>query len=314
MEIKNENIKPEIIIDYFDRKDLDLPIIVIYVRPESNEVFYEKALLKGISPFGDIVYLANLNGKIFLNHALILDHYSTQYSFAIRGKDEIAKYPPMVKKFEKYFKVKFNDAKIIGSFDAILNLNIEAEELFNLIVDKKDFLSFYGHTIKKIEDLYIVNSNIPAILNKYTDKTNVFVMAARLRDEKYKIEDINCSIFEELKKDNKTTLIDEKFLKDIKWEEKIKRTYHISRNYIMATFDMIDFIFKPNGERIEFSETPLGRMILDENIMEKSELTKLKDNPLVYIKTKRGKKLINIAEYPKNMTMRECIELIKSIV
>lgn len=312
--MSNDKIKPDIIIDYFNRSDLNLPIIIIYVRPESNEVFYEKVLLKGISPFADVVYLANLNGKIFLKYALILDHYSIQYKFAVQGKTQIIKYPEMVKKFEKYFNVEFEKANIIGAFDAILNLRIKSNELFDLIVDEKDFLKFYGQTIKKIKDLYIVNSNIPALLEKYTPETNVFVIAAQLRKKNFKIKEINYSIFEEFKKNEKAILVDDSILKNLKLEEKIKRTYHISRNNIMATFDMMDFIFKGNGEKIRWDETPLGRIILEQKIMTEEELFNLKETPLVYIKNKRGKKFINIVEDAKDKTIEECVSLIRSII
>ena len=82
----------------------------------------------------------------------------------------------MASKFEEHFKIKFNNAQIIGSFDAILKLKLSKQELFNKFVDDKDFLKFYGQTIKKIDDYFIVNYDLPAVLNKYDFTANVFVV------------------------------------------------------------------------------------------------------------------------------------------
>ncbi|HOV14649.1 MAG TPA: hypothetical protein PK771_10225, partial [Spirochaetota bacterium] len=89
-------IKPDVIIDYICNRESNLPVALVYVRPETNEVHYEKAIILGITPFADVVYLANLNGRIFIKDALILDHYSSQYKFAVYGKEEMAKYPEFI--------------------------------------------------------------------------------------------------------------------------------------------------------------------------------------------------------------------------
>ena len=157
-------IKPDVIIDYIYSNAIDKPAALVYVRPETNEVHYEKAIILGIMPYADVVYLANLNGKIFIKDALILDHYPSQYRFAVYGKDEMAKYPEFIEKFEKYFDDKFEKAQIMGSFDALIKLGMTDELLFNIVVDKKDFLKLYGQTIKKINNIYILNYDMPMII------------------------------------------------------------------------------------------------------------------------------------------------------
>ncbi|HNZ27396.1 MAG TPA: hypothetical protein PLG34_05775 [Spirochaetota bacterium] len=309
------DIKPDILIDYFDDRENTNPMVVVYVRPETNEVQYEKALILGVSPYADVVYLANLNGKVFLQNALILDHYASQYRFSINAGNEIEQYPEMVEQFEKHFGVNFDKDKIVGSFDAMPKLDLTADDMFDIIVDSKDFLNFYGQTIKKIKGYYVVNYNIPALVKRYTPDVNIFVMAARSKTPDCKFEEINQSIFEQMEQNVRTPIVDEDLLKELKWNEKIKRTYHISKNHIMAMFDMMDFIFRSNGERIGFIETPLGRRLVEDLKFTEDMLFKLKEHPIVYIKEKqKKKKLVNIINYARDKTMEESVEIIGSIV
>ncbi|MBP7552552.1 MAG: hypothetical protein KA885_03925 [Spirochaetes bacterium] len=308
-------IKPDILIDYFDDRTNNNPMIVIYVRPETNEVHYEKALILGVSPYANAVYLANLSGKIFLKNALILDHYASQYRFSINAGKEIEKYPEMVERFEKHFGVSLDKAKVVGSFDAMPKLDMNADEMFDTIVDQKDFLNFYGQTIKKIKDYYVVNYNIPALVKRYTPDINIFVLAAKSKNPECDFEEINQSIFEQMKQNAKTPIVDEVLLKQLKWNEKIKRTYHISKNHIMAMFDMMDFIFKSNGERIGFIDTPLGRRLIENYNFNDDMLFQLKEYPIVYVKEKRKKKkLVNIIDYARGKTMEESVGILSSIV
>jgi hypothetical protein len=305
-------IRPDVIIDFIDN-DSPLPDLVIYVRPETNEIHYEKAIIMGVNPFGDVIYLANLNGRLFIRDALILEHYNSQYKFAIYGKEEMEKYPEIMYAFEEYFKVDFDSANIIGSFDAILKLNISDEEMFNIIVSDRDFFKFYGQTIKRINNHFVINYDMPAILKRYTAKSNIFVISVRLKDENIDPWTVNLSIFDQLKKDN-TPLVSEASLQLLDWNEQIKRTYHISRNHIMAMFDMLDFIITANGKHIGFYNTPLGKLLLDAYGYTESDLSNLKQDPLVYIDFKGQKKLVNIMEEGNKKSLKECADLISRVI
>ena len=305
-------IRPDVIIDFIDN-DSTLPIAVIYVRPETNDIHYEKAIVMGINPYGDVIYLANLNGRLFIRDALILEHYNSQYKFAIYGKSEMEKYPDMIYEFENHFMTDFDSADIIGSFDAMLKLDISDEDMFNIIVSDKDFFKFYGQTVKRIHNHYVLNYDMPAILKRYTPKSNIFVIAVRLKDENTDFWDINQSIFIQLKSDN-TPLIAEDNLRLLDWTEKIKRTYHISRNHIMSMFDMLDFIITANGNHISFYNTALGKILLDVYGYTDDDLIRLKNDPLIYIDVKGNKKLVNIIEEGNGKSMNECAELISRVI
>jgi hypothetical protein len=312
--MNNENIldlevKPDVLIDYLPG-DSNLPMAVVYVRPETNEIHYEKSIILGIMPFADVVYLANLNGRLFIKDALILEHYSSQYKFAIYAKEEMAKYPEMVNEFENYFGVKFEKAKIIGAFEALLRMEITDEGMFNKIVIGKNFHRFYGQTIKKIENYYVVNYDIPAIIKRYVPQANVFALAIRFRTDDVNFLSVNQSIFEQIKS-NHAEIISEAKLKKLEWNEQIKRTYHISRNHVMAMFDMMDFIIKVNNTHINFTDTPFGKMLIEDYGFADEELYQLKENPLIYT---QDKKLVYINEELDCPTMKECAEKLKKLI
>ncbi|MCG8569526.1 MAG: hypothetical protein MJB14_05255 [Spirochaetes bacterium] len=307
-------ILPDVLLDYQINVENQLPIGVVYVRPRTNLVKYEKEILLGVQPFADVIYLANLNGRIFIKNALVIEHYSTQYKFTIFAKDEISGYPEMITSIENHFQKKFDKMNIIGAFDGMLQLGLTAEELFNTIVDDQDFFKFYGQTIKKIKNHYIVNYNIPAILEKYTPQANIFVIAIRLKDEKTTFKEIDQSIFEKISNDANTPIIDAEKFDNLSWDEKIRRTYHISQNHLKATFDFLDYVFHKNGDNIDIDEVPLSHQLVSKNILTKDQLLRIKDYNLVYIEDQGKKKLINILEEAKGMSQKEILELFKKII
>lgn len=309
----SEKITPDIIIDYMPLNEDFMPVAVIYVRPETNQVSYEKAILKGALPYSDVIFMANLNGMLFIRDALILDHYACQYRFAIYGVDEIKKYPEMVDKVENYFGVHLSPEKFIGSFDAILKLNISAEKLFNTFVDEKSFLKLYGQTIKKYDDLYIINYDLPAIIEKYNDKSNVFIVVVKFKNEKITFDKINYSIAIEMEKDNNLLFYCADIYKDISLIEKVKRTYHFSSTHIMAMFDMTDFVFDSNCKRISVTETPFGHYLIKNNFLTKERLIKLREYPMVYVSVNGKRELLNIIEDTKGISFDESVELLRSI-
>lgn len=305
--------KPDIIIPFIYNLEEVRPCVVIYVRPQTNKLNYEKAIILACQQYGEIVYLANIGGKIFIDNLLILEHYATQYLFAMHSKSIIAEYPEMIKKIEQHFNLDFQKIDIISPFDAILKLKITSAELFNTIVDECDFLRIYGQTIKKIGDCFVINYDIPEIIAEYTPQTNVFTCAAILKEHS-KITDLNQAIFDNLKTNDSTPIIDKDIYKAHKWFETVKRTYHISYNHVAAMFDMKDFVFSAKGDEIDFTEIPLASHLINSGILTCEDLLAIKRFSLVYINDDNGeKKLINIQEEAKNMTLEECIELFKKI-
>ena len=157
--------------------------IFVYLRPESNGIAVESALMKGVSKVPDwqnsinLVYLANLPGDFLIEKGVIEEHYQTRIKFAKSGKSIFT--PFMGKVFSYYYKVDFNKAKIIGSYNALSLLGLNEDELFKLRVNEEDMLIVNGQTIKRIGSYFVVNSDIPAILHKNNSKTDIAVMIFR---------------------------------------------------------------------------------------------------------------------------------------
>jgi hypothetical protein len=306
-------VKPDILIQYIDNNN-PCPVAVIYVRPKTNMVSYEKEILLGIKPYADVVYLANLNGRLFIDNALILEHYSTQYRFAMFGKIEVEKYSEMIKSFEKYFQENFEKANIIGSFEALIQLKKTPEELFNTIVEEKDFLKILGQTIKKIDNFYVINYDIPSILDNYRPETNIFVIVIRLKHKDISFKEIDQAIYKNIQNDKSTPIIDEEKLIKLHWNEKIRRTYHISHNYITAMFDMIDFVFDKDGKMLNPEQIPFLKKLFMNDLLNEEKFKNLKEYNIVYLNDNGEKKLINLAEEANNKTVDECVGLLQKIV
>lgn len=157
--------------------------IFVYLRPESNGVAVESAIMRGISKIPDwqnhinLVYLANLPGDFLNAQGVVEEHYRTKIKFARRGKALFT--PFMVKMFSIYFRVNFEESEVLGSFKALSVLKLDEEELFRLWVSEDDMFMINGQTIKRVGKYYIVNSDIPAILHKNNEKTDIAVMVFR---------------------------------------------------------------------------------------------------------------------------------------
>lgn len=307
-------LKPDVLIPYNKNYNNLLPSVVIYVRPQTNLLKYETAILTAVQKFGDVTYLANINGRIFCRDFLVAQHYSTEYYFAVYAKKAIAQFPEMIDEFEKHFNVSFNDAKIISAFDAPHFLGITPDELFDIFTDERDFKLFYGQTIKRINGYYIVNYDLPSIMGCYTPESNIFVVAVQLHSLNLDLHELNYGLFESLKNNIATPIIDEHKYTQHEWKEKVKRTYHISKGHINAIFDMTDFIFVNENEHLKIEETPFGRYIIEKKIMDAEDLNKLKYFNLAYLKQNDGsKKLLSIKEAAIGMTFDEICDLLAKI-
>lgn len=324
-----QEFAPDILIPYtMSREELsNATMVIISVRPETNYARYEAAIIRAIAPIGRVVYMANLAGPLINDRAIVARHYSSQLEFAVNGKKEMAKYPEMIEKFEKKFNVPFHDACIIGSYEAVIeHIKKDPEELFHTMVSGSDFLECYGQTIKKIEGFYVLNYDIPAILTRHNEKTNVFIIAVRFKDPGVHLAEVDHVIYNNLCQGEATYILDAEIRQDLAWFNLVRRTYHISRSHIEAMFDLTDYVFKNKNQSIHFSETPLGVALLDRDILSPDHLEErlklLKDNPLVYIDEPNGiQKLVNIiwaGKVQKQSTfieksLDECCHLVKKI-
>ncbi len=305
------DVKPDIIINY-DLSEIESETGVVYVRPESNEVNYEKAILKGVMPSADVIYMANLNGALFIKDALIVEHNACQYRFAIFGKEEMIRYREMAEAFENHFNVDFNKAKIVGSFEAILTLNISSDELFNTIVPNDRFLYLYGQTIKRVGDVFVINYDLPAIISRYTPTANIFVIVLRSKEKNFNFKGLSQSITKMIQTTDYYDLLDDNIKKNMLPDEMIRRIYHISRNHFMAMCDMLDFVFYSNSDQISPNQTTLGHKLIEKGITGQ-HIIHIKEYPIKHVIINGERKLIYLNDLPASMSIDETVDLIKSI-
>jgi hypothetical protein len=328
--VKSEEVLPDILIPYnVQAKALgDSSLAVLSVRPETNQVKYEAVIIKTIEPYADVVYLASLSGMLLNKKAIVASHYSSQFHFAINGKVELERYPEMVEKFEQKFNVGFKNAKIIGSYEAILDYKIKknADSLFHTMVPESDFLEMYGHTIKKINGYYVLNYDIPAVITAHNRESAVFIIAVRFKESQYRMAGIHHLIYENMRRNKSVTFLDSEKRQNMPWYDRVRRTYHISRSHIEAMFDLTDYVFKDEKHRICFADTPLGQKLLHQRVFDEKQLevkmAALKENPMVYLREADGSsRLANIicaGKTKKGSTFIEkdldqCVDIIRCI-
>jgi len=287
---------------------------MIYVRPETNLIKYEGRIIEGLKKFANIIYMANFNGDVFSSHNILKEHNSSQFRFSDSPREEMGKYSELIDEFEKYFNISYDKVKILGGFSALTELNISEEELFEIIVPETEFLRLYGQTFKKVEDVYIVNYDLPAILKRYNAITNVFMVLVKSdKATPTFFEDLNLSIYNEIASSGDTPILFGDKLEDLDWSEKIKRTYHLSNNHLMTMFDMSHFIFKDKDKRLDITETPLGKTILANKIFTEEQLRILKTLQLCY-SYKNGKKILHYLPYAgKNKSYAWIIDMLENV-
>jgi len=179
-----ENRTPTIILPYKGAcEHPECSDYFLYLRPETNGVRVESTILRVIESHPEfkshiaLEYLANFPGNFILKNHVIEEHYRVRLHFASHGKVGFTQ--GMINHFEYYYRVKFADAKILGAFEALSELKVSVEELFNLWVPPYDILITCGQIIKRKDDMFIVNYDIPALLHKNNHQTDIAVMILR---------------------------------------------------------------------------------------------------------------------------------------
>ena len=212
-------MKPDILVAYppeegFGRAAADVAAgaetyAVVYVRPETNTILYERAIVAGIRGRGDsIVYTANLNGSLFREEGILQDHYVTQLRFASDPRAEASRYPEVGERLERHFGAAVGES-LVGSLEAPTRLGLSEEDLFETFVPPADFLTCCGQLFKRIGGHIVANPGLPAVLKRYTPQANVFVVVVRSSDGSAdSFASLNRSIYKEITSRAETPLVD----------------------------------------------------------------------------------------------------------
>ncbi len=279
--------------------------VFVYLRPESNGIAVESALMKGVSKIPDwqnninLVYLANLPGDFLNDKGVVEEHYQTRIKFAREGKSIFTPY--MGRTFSNYYKVDFEEAKIIGSYNALSVLGLNEDDLFKLRVDVEDMLIINGQTIKRIGTYFVVNSDIPAILHKNNSKTDIAVMIFRTvfwgRD------------FYNVILNMTKILLEEGILQS---ESQFSHVFHYSKGPFEQILDAVGFLYDTTGNHLPLQNIRFYNFLLEKGLTQKA-INHFIRQPLFQFRNDKGNIEENsIFQKTKDLSYDESWEILKS--
>lgn len=244
--------------------------MVVYLRPETNGIQTESVLFRVFKdPVWhskvELVYLANVPGAFLLERGVVERHYAARVKFARQGAAAFTQ--AMRDTFARFFGIPFDQAKVVGAFEAMALLNLDEEALFRIWVPVYDLLDLEGQLVKRVEDdLFVVNYDIPALLTKNHAGTDVAAMVFRtgLSYEEFKtaVDQIRLS------------LVKEGLLDPDKPEH---RVFHWSRGPFEQLLDAQGYVYNVRDEPVDFSDLAFGRFLLGKGETEESIRAALND-------------------------------------
>jgi len=247
--------------------------------------------------FGKILFLARYPGNT-INERILNNHYHIHYAFARNAREQMSRYPEFITAFTRKFKTEFASAPVYGSFELLehgIIPGMNAQLLFQQHVGDEDFLEYLGQTIKRINGVFVVNYDMPAIDANYSDGSDILVIVILL-DSSASIAKLNYALYENLKNSDKSMLLGDDLIRDPRWFNRVRRTYHLSRNCIESMFDLTDYALFGDLSPIGYFDTPLGIRLLTSGKYTRDYLAERLDAlrlwPLVY--TCEGGELINL--------------------
>ena len=233
---------PTVLIPY-SREDPDCGCqdVFIYLRPETNGVRVESRIMRVVQQNPryrdsiELVYLANLPGGFILEHEIVQRHYHVKVYFARQGGGAFTPY--MAETFKRSFGIDPRGGQVLGAYEACEVLGYNEEELFSLWVPTEDMLSLCGQSIKRINDFYIVNYDIPAILSRNNINTDIAVMIFRTSLDYGDIHQMVTAIGNEL---HTAGLLNT--------EVPLARAFHYSKGPFEQILDAAGYLFAPDGK------------------------------------------------------------------
>ncbi|AFG38683.1 hypothetical protein Spiaf_2657 [Spirochaeta africana DSM 8902] len=264
---------PSVLIPYPGPVDAGWQDIFVYLRPESNGVQIESAILKVFSQQPSyktdltLAYMANLPGEFMMANHVVENHYQVQLHFAVHGRNAFT--PHMKYVFSRYFQVDFDQANIYGAFTALRVFRLSPEELFKLWVDPADLLEINGQIIKRVGGNYVVNYNIPALLHKHSRTTDIAVLMFRTR--------LSYPEFAATVEQVRDSLVEMGYLKPT---EPLGRIFHYSKGPMDQLRDGLGYLYTANGSNIAFEDLSFARYLMEHGVS-KSVILNLVKFPVV---------------------------------
>jgi len=269
---------PKILVPY-SMPDLDSGILdfFVYLRPETNGVDVESTIFSVIRTFGPAItlqYLANLPGEYVAANRIVERHYQDRVFFARHGAKPFT--VDMRRQFEEFFREPFDPRRVVGAFDALAVLNIPEMALFALRVPEECVVHIAGQIVKKIGDVFVVNYDIPAILNRNHAGTDIAVMVFRTTMD-YR------SFFEVVSR-MRLALIDRHLVSP---ERDLSRAVHVTRSPFEQLKDARDYLIAPDGTPMGVTAGPFARFLLNEGFSAE-EIFDITARPICSVRMESG--------------------------
>jgi hypothetical protein len=214
--------------------------VFIYLRPETNGIEVESRMMRVVQQNHEfrnsieLAYLANFPGSFIHEQQIVERHYHVRIYFARCGGEGFT--PFMKESFQRYFAADPRKVPVLGAFEAMETLGMDAEKMFRLWVPDEDMAVICGQSVKRLNNHYIVNYDIPAILSKNNVNTDIAVMVFRTSLGYSRIHQLVASIGEELQK---AALL----RKDVP----LSRAFHYSKGPFEQILDATGYVFEPDG-------------------------------------------------------------------
>jgi len=277
----NDKGLPSVLIPYPGPSvDPSTEDIFVYLRPESNGYLVESLILKVIQRNPEykqrifFVYLANIPGEFISANHIIERHYLTRMRFAVLGKTLFTEF--MKRDFEGRFGQPFDSCRVVGAFEALRILGWTPDQLFELWVPLEDVLITSGQSVKRYGDLFIVNYDIPALVQKNAQGTDIAVMLFRtsIGYERFAL------MFKEMEK----ALRDAKILPE---GVPVDRVFHYSKGPFEQILDGRDYLYSPAGTHIPCEELSFATFLLQQGIP-KETIRGVIEHPIVRYYDEKG--------------------------
>lgn len=247
--------------------------IVVYLRPETNGIQTESVLFRVFKDPKwhsrvELVHLANVPGAFLNEHSVVERHYSHRIRFARQGAEAFTS--AMKQTFSRYFGIPFDEAKIVGAFTAMNILGLDEEQLFAVWVPVYDLLEMEGQLIKRVQpNLFVVNYDIPALLTKHSEETDVASMVFRTN--------LSYADFKPAVRQIRESLVREGLLDPDKPEH---RVFHWSRGPWEQLLDARGYVYTVRDDPVELKELAFGRYLVEQGETEES-LQTLMNSPFL---------------------------------
>lgn len=304
---KKDDAHPQVLVPYPGPEAApNTQDIFVYLRPETNGVLVESTLMKVIEKCPEyrsgirLAYLANIPGEYIVAHHVIEAHYAHKFFFAVHGKRYFTS--AMSRAFEERFGVPVAEANIVGSFEALRVLGLRPEELFSAWVPRDQMLIVDGQSIKKIDDLYVVNYDIPALLHKNNRSTDIAVMLFRCS--------VDYAYFLELVHEMERRLVDNGLLAP---EAHASRAFHFSKGPFEQVLDGLSYLLTSSGEAVSADDLSFVAYA-KENGVPVDQLLGLVRNPIVLFESDGQVREENIFSLTSDDSYPQAIERVQHVV